>query len=140
MRTSVLIACFALASVLSAGCGGGTEQAAETGGSPTGKQALDDLAELLKGVAEQKQRPPARPADLQQYEVVHLAATLGISQQDIVYAWGDGLTGGQSVIAYEKDAPTAGGWVLLQDGTVRQMTADEFQAAPKAAKGAPAKK
>jgi hypothetical protein len=38
------------------------------------------------------------------------------------------------VVAYEKKVPTEGGHVLLQDGTVKQMTAAEFQSAPKAKK------
>ena len=38
----------------------------------------------------------------------------------------------RTVLAYEKDAPTKGGVVLLGDGSVRQMSVAEFQAAPKA--------
>jgi hypothetical protein len=139
VRIIALSACVVVASVLPAGCGGKSDAPAATAGSPTAKQSLDDLASLLKEVAEQKKRPPARQADLQQYEAVYLGATLGITRQDIVYVWGSGLTGGQAVIAYEKDAPTAGGYVLLQDGTVKTMTADEFKAAPKPA-GATGKK
>ena len=37
-----------------------------------------------------------------------------------------------TVLAYEKDVPTQGGVVLRADGTVKEMTVDEFQAAPKA--------
>ena len=37
-----------------------------------------------------------------------------------------------TILGYEKDAPTAGGWVLLVDGNVKHMTATEFQSAPKA--------
>jgi hypothetical protein len=38
------------------------------------------------------------------------------------------------VVAYEKKAETEDGWVLLQDGSVKRMTAAELQAAPKANK------
>jgi hypothetical protein len=37
-----------------------------------------------------------------------------------------------TVLAYESDVPTKGGWVCLADRHVRRMTAQEFQAAPKA--------
>lgn len=132
MRTLTLTMC--LASLTFAGCGGG----AVTGtgaGSPTAKDALGDLAELLKGVAVQKGRPPAREADLSQYEAINLSATMAIARNEVIYVWGSGIvSGSQAVIAHEKDAATAGGYVLLQDGTVKSMTAAEFAAAPKAAK------
>jgi hypothetical protein len=44
------------------------------------------------------------------------------------------LTQGTSgtVLAYYKDVPGAGGPVVMADGTVKSMTKEEFQAAPKA--------
>lgn len=41
----------------------------------------------------------------------------------------------KTVIAYQKEAPEKGGEVLMRDGTVAHMTAEEFQAAPKPADG-----
>ena len=47
----------------------------------------------------------------------------------------EGETGkNEAVVAYEKDAPTNGGYVLLSAGSVKKMTASEFAAAPKAGK------
>jgi prepilin-type processing-associated H-X9-DG protein len=37
-----------------------------------------------------------------------------------------------TILAHEANAQTNGGIVLMADGSVRQMTAAEFQAAPKA--------
>ena len=37
------------------------------------------------------------------------------------------------MLAYHKDVPEKGGEVLMQDGTAKKMTAEEFQAAPKPA-------
>jgi len=37
-----------------------------------------------------------------------------------------------TVLAYEKDVPTRGGLVAMADASVKTMTAQEFQAAPKA--------
>jgi hypothetical protein len=44
------------------------------------------------------------------------------------------MTAGTSntILAYEKDVPSKGGLVLMADGSVQTMTAQEFQAAPKA--------
>jgi hypothetical protein len=42
--------------------------------------------------------------------------------------------GGSNVLAYQKGVPTQGGFVLLSDGTIRPMSAADFQAAPKAGK------
>jgi hypothetical protein len=56
---------------------------------------------------------------------------------DIVVNWGAGLSdapdAASKVLAYHKDVPSRGGAVLMQDGSTRKMTAEEFQAAPKAA-------
>ena len=41
---------------------------------------------------------------------------------------------GEAVVAYEKQVPTDGGYVLLSAGSVKKMTAEEFAAAPKAGK------
>jgi hypothetical protein len=58
-----------------------------------------------------------------------------IRSGDIVYYWGAGyVDGGDKVVAYEKKVPTEGGFVLLQDGKVKEMSASEFQSAPKAKK------
>jgi hypothetical protein len=38
---------------------------------------------------------------------------------------------GVTVLGYDKDVPAQGGWVLMGDGTVKEMTAKEFEAAPR---------
>jgi hypothetical protein len=116
-----------------AGCGGSATVDPQDQG-PSSKDALEDLAALLKASAEEKKRPPANLAGLEPYEGVFLSATLGIHQKRIVYLWGTALTGGTAVVAYDANVASAGGFVLLQDGTVKQMTVEEFQAAPKAKK------
>ncbi len=116
-----------------AGCGKSSSTAPGDQG-PTAKQALDDLGLMLKTIADEKKRPPAKPADLEPYEAVHLSATLGIHQKRIVYVWGAGRSDGTAVVAYDANAESAGGYVLLQNGTVKEMTAEEFKAAPRAKK------
>lgn len=118
--------------LFAAGCGGG--DAPKGNGTPTGKEGVTDLGVLLKEFADQKKKMPARAADVEPVEPLHQAAYVGLVRGEVIYAWGVGLTGGGAVVAHEKQAETAGGWVLLQDGTVKEMTADEFKAAPRAKK------
>jgi hypothetical protein len=118
--------------LFAAGCG--SAEPPKGSGTPTGKEGLDDLAVLLKEFGEQRKKTPAKLADIDPVEPLHQAAHVGLTRGDIVYVWGTPLSGGSAVIAHEKQADTAGGWVLLQDGTVKQMTADEFKAAPRAKK------
>ena len=113
------------------GCGGGGAPVAPT---ITGKDLMEDVKRMLAFAAEQKLKVPTKAAELDTVEPVAPLAGPAIRDGDIVYAWGAGLTGGGAVVAHEKKAETAGGWVLLQDGTVKEMTADEFKAAPRAKK------
>lgn len=117
------------------GCSSSENPGVGTGG-PTGKQALEDLAQLLKDFDQQKKKPPAAVAAVAPVEPLYQAAYLGVVRGDIVYTWGAPIDTKvtTTVIAYEKQTPAEGGYVLLQDGTVKQMTADEFKAAPKAGK------
>jgi prepilin-type processing-associated H-X9-DG protein len=55
----------------------------------------------------------------------------------LIVVWGVRLAdqpagAARSILAYEKDAPTRGGNVLMADGSVRTMSLSEFQAAPRA--------
>lgn len=117
---------------LAAGCGGGD---AVKSADPTAKEKLDEVKAMLETVAADRQKPPSKMAEFGTVEPMLPVAGEAIRKGDLVYVWGATLSpGGTGVVAYEKNAPTEGGWVLIQDGTVKQMTAEEFQAAPKAKK------
>lgn len=133
----IVLASFAAAVLGLAGCGGGRPPASDgPGGTPTGKEGLTNLYHLLKGFEDQKKAPPARIADVEKVEPLYPGAYIALVQKTIVYSWGAPLNAanGGTVLAHEKDVPTAGGWVLMQDGTVKKMTADEFKAAKMATK------
>ena len=130
------LACLGLAAlflVTPIGCGGGSNDATSSG-QPSGKDALSDFASLLKELKVAGKRAPLRVADLGDADATNPAGTGALTRGEITYFWGNGIGEGQAVIAYGKEVPTAGGFVLLQDGTVKTMTAAEFAAAPKAAK------
>ena len=124
----------ALVLALAAGCGsksgGGNAGAAQT-------PVLDEVAGLLRAASETK--TPTKVADLAKYEPTFPTGYRAVKSGDVVVVWGakmagEGSSGSGSgeVIAYEKKVPTEGGFVLLTSGTVKEMTADEFKAAPKA--------
>jgi hypothetical protein len=106
--------------------------------SPPAFDDLRDVNDLLHAAGGAAGRVPAKLADLggrpsslypRGYEVLHSG--------NYVVLWGAPLKGegeagkDETVMAYEKDAPTEGGYVLLSAGTVKKMTAAEFQAALK---------
>lgn len=97
------------------------------------KDPLNDLGQALKALPEEQKKPPAKLAELETFEPFIPLAGPQIRSGEIVYLWGAEYSpNSQKIAAHEKKAPTDGGWVLLQDTTVKQMTAEEFKAAPKA--------
>jgi hypothetical protein len=87
----------------------------QQGAGPTRPARLDDLAPYLR-------EAPAALEALKSGDVVFL---YGASLRDVVE--GDASA---TVIAYEKDAPTRGGWVVMADGlTVQEMTPEQFRKA-----------
>jgi hypothetical protein len=101
---------------------------------------LQEVNELLRAAAGAGKRPPARLADLDRYQATFPRAYEAVKSGNVVVLWGAGQKGeseagkDESVLAYEKTVPTEGGYVLLSAGTVKKMTAAEFNAAPKAGK------
>lgn len=83
---------------------------------------------------------PAKAEDLDPFLLEFPVASKGLKDGTFVLFWGTSLTelmkGSVStsdvVLGYEKDAPAKGGSVLMADGSVRRMTADDFKAAKKA--------
>jgi hypothetical protein len=97
------------------------------------KAALAELGEMLKSLAEERRKPPGKLAELESVEPMIPLAGPAIRSGNIVYIWGAGYAaGGNQVVAYEKKVPSEGGYVLLQDGTVKEMSSAEFSSAPKA--------
>lgn len=119
-----------------AGCGGNQAGKAGpgAGGTPTGKEGLTSLLQLLKAFESEKKAAPSKIADVEKVEPVFPGAYIALVQGNIVYSWGKSLTatGSDIVLAHEKKVAESGGFVLMQDGTVKEMTASEFGSAKKA--------
>jgi hypothetical protein len=130
-------ACLALAlGLLLGAAAGGCSGSGKSGHNPTEKDKLQEIAQMLRTVESDKTRPPARLADLGAVEPMLPTSAQSLRSGDIVYVWGARLSSGgnasSTVLAYEKKAATEGGWVLMQDGTVKKLSAAEFAGAPKA--------
>ena len=126
-----LIPCVAMAALLGGlGCGGSAPNPVVV----TTNDMLDDLKGMLTEYQSDRKVSPKKLSDLATYEPVHQAALHGLSTGTCTYFWGSDLSGGQAVLAFETKAEKEGGYVLLQDGTIKKMTAAEFAAAPKAGK------
>lgn len=126
LRSAVVLAVAAFA----CGCGGDQLKTADQG-----KADLEDFAQFLKTIAADGKKPPTSMREFEPLEPMAPMASASLRNGKMVYVWGAGLSdGGSAVVAYEKQAETEGGWVLVQDGTVKKMSADEFKAAPKAKK------
>jgi hypothetical protein len=97
---------------------------------------LDDVYGLYKAHVEKVKRPPARLNQLEPWEPIYVNGYAAVNEGQVVVRWGQPLGTGKGavpgILAYEKDTPAQGGFVLFQDGTVWHMTAEEFNAAPRA--------
>jgi len=123
--------------LLGSGCSG-----SKTGQTLPGQEQqliLQEVNDLLH-TSSAGGRPPAKLADLQKQEQNFPKGYAAVKSGEVVVLWGtppqgEGQAGSnETVLAYEKAVPKEGGFVLLSAGTVKKMTADEFNAAPKAGK------
>jgi len=114
------------------GCGGGRQAVAP----PAPNDGLVDLREMLRRTAAAGEPVPTSAADLRALDAAYPAAGRFIATGQVVYLWGCRLSdkpeSATRVVAFEKAAATEGGFVLLQDGTIRQVTAAEFAQLAKA--------
>ncbi len=100
----------------------------------THKGELKQFHELYAEYIKKNQTPPKQVSDLDrmEYDMVYPSLIGAIKSGRYVMVWGVDLNAnGGAVVAYEKDAPTQGGWVVTADGTPRQMSADQLQSALK---------
>jgi hypothetical protein len=124
---------------LSAGCGSGKSGVDSNPSEEAYKEAsLGEVGDLLRNRKTENAPPPKKASDLVRYRAGWPSGYKMVEGGSVVVIWGAPLQDGASdkVIAYEKQAPESGGYVLMQDGmTIKKMTADQFKAAPKAGKG-----
>lgn len=111
-----------------------------TGGGQPGKDGvLFEVGGLIRTASGELGRGPKHVSDFAKYETGYPLGYAAVKSGEVVVVWGakiagegDSATAPADVIAYEKKVATEGGWVLLQNGKTKEMTAEEFKAAPKA--------
>jgi hypothetical protein len=76
------------------------------------------------------EKPPHQLSDLAspRYEGISPHAVAELKKGNILVVWDVQGKDAGKVLAYEKEALTQGGSVLMADGSMREMTADELRA------------
>jgi hypothetical protein len=101
---------------------------------------LQDVRQLLHMAARRTGHAPARLADLGAFQGKYPEAYNSLKSGNFVVHWGTPIKMGgdagkpEILVAYGKDVPTKGGYVLTSGGKVTEMSAAEFASAPKAKK------
>ena len=97
---------------------------------------MKEILEVYRYLDYAKEPAPKSAAEFEHYLAARPEIATQIRSGDYVVAFGSLLSKNPAqanqVLVYEKKAPSEGGAVLLRDGTIKQMTAAEFNAAPKA--------
>ena len=115
------------------GCGGPS-----TAGPDSAAQlSIGQVAQIFHVYQKGQKPPPQGIKDLQPMQRMYPAALESIKSGEVLVYWGAGISdapdAASTVLAYHKDVPEKGGEVLMQDGTAKIMTAEQFQAASKPA-------
>ncbi|OJW22034.1 MAG: hypothetical protein BGO49_14760 [Planctomycetales bacterium 71-10] len=95
--------------------------------------SLEEVSDIYLSSYNLKKKPPTSTKDFVKADLFPNAAG-AIKKGEIVVYWGVAPTPGEAateVLAYKADVPSKGGYVLLKDMTIKAMTPEEFQAAPK---------
>lgn len=122
------------AALWSGGSGGGGTAASKQG--PVSNDALADLKTMLEAVKAGQQKAPKSAAEMAAVEPMYPAAGAFIQNGSIEYVWGTTLGSGpdatKRMVGFETKAAKEGGFVLLQDGTLKEVSAAEFGGLEKA--------
>jgi hypothetical protein len=134
-----ILRCLATAAALGmlAGCSSRPSGAAV----PQEITLLQDVNDLLRAASGPSGRMPAKLADVERVRNMFPRGYEAVKSGNVVVHWGSPAQGegdigktSEAVVAYEKQVPTEGGYVLLSAGSVKKLTAEEFASTPKAGK------
>jgi hypothetical protein len=108
------------------------------GNAPQASRTSNDLKQLVIAyhnyLASNNNKPPQKPEDLLPYIENDQRLLTAMKSGQLVFLFGvstkDMVAGTvNTVLVYERDVTTKGGFVGMADGTVRKMTPDEFRRA-----------
>jgi hypothetical protein len=129
-----MMAALCLGALLGAVTVGCSKQAAEVDPEvQRRKSELSEVYEIYMQFIKTNQRPPKQLSELNrtEYEGMAPVGHQSLQKGEYIAVWGVNGKDAGTLLAYQKDVPTKGGAVLMADGTVKTMTADEFKAAKK---------
>jgi hypothetical protein len=136
MKSSILTLVLAFV-FCSAGCSSKNSKTDEQASKES--LVLRDVDSILRNFSGASGKAPTKALDLAAFESNYQEGYRAVKSGEIVVVWGVKMAGeGEAanapanVIAYEKKAPTEGGYVLLQNGTIKKMSKEEFDSTPKA--------
>lgn len=145
-RTSVRLFAFALLTLLGPlGCGAPNPEFTP---DQVEESKLREVSQVLREYQLFNQKPPKSLKDIQAATGSSPGGFELIKSGEVVVSWGatlpdtkeePGSGAAKEVLAYFKKVPQDGGLVLMLDRTLRNMTAEEFKAAPQAGTPPPSK-
>ena len=116
--------------------GGGSKN----GGMEPEEATLFELGDLLRSAAGGG-KVPQKVADLARLEPTFTRSYQAVKSGETIVIWGVPMSGegdmgkaDGSIVAYEKNAATAGGWALLNNGKVKKVSAADIASASKGKK------
>jgi hypothetical protein len=107
-----------------------------------GQDNLVQVGELYRQHQFMKKKPPQKLSDFNTLRTIGGNGFEALSKGSIVLLYNatlpdteedPGQSDSSEVLAYEKQVPESGGYVLLLNRKIKKMTADEFKAAPRPA-------
>ena len=93
------------------------------------KRELGELYDWYLNYAKSHESPPADLSQADEDEITNSAGLRAVKDGKYTVVWNLKTRDAATILAYEPAAPTQGGIVLLANGAVRKMTADEFKRA-----------
>jgi hypothetical protein len=130
MRKTSILLVLLVGAVLVMGCGGNQAVEPEV---QRHKSELNDIYTSYFMYSKRNQRPPQKMSDIMTPELMGESqiGLQALKEGQYAVVWGVDVSGKDpsKVVAYEKDAPKQGGAVIMADGIVKDMTADELEAA-----------
>ena len=102
---------------------------------PLPVQQLRQISQMALIRGKGSQPRPKQLSDFKPMEPLYQLGYQALQSGDCIFLWSvyqdAPVDRAATVLAYEKDAPTNGGWAVMADGTVKHLDAEAFQAVPK---------
>ena len=91
------------------------------------RSGLIEMAEMFKYFAKVNIKPPKKAAGFAEHDVLYPIAGVLLPKGKIVHFGGEYQASGEpKLLGYENGAGESGGWILLTNGEVKQVNAEEF--------------